>query len=309
MRRLPSLNGLRAFEAAARLLSFTRAARELNVTQAAVSHQIKALEEQLGVPLFRRLNRALMLTDEGQLLLPAAREAFDRLAAAIDGLSARHTGGPLTVSVMPSFAAKRLVPHINRFLDRHPDIDLRISASERLVDFARDGIDVGIRFGGGAWPGLHAEWIAEETVTPVCSPALLPRLREPGDLAGMTLLHEEMLPLARFPTWRTWLTAAGLHDIDASRGPRFSHTHMLLQAAVDGSGVALGQTLLALDDLVAGRLVKPFDLSLPTNYAYYLVCLPATVDRPKVQAFRQWVREELADHRSQLANPSAPSLR
>jgi LysR family glycine cleavage system transcriptional activator len=306
--RLPPLNGLRAFEAAARLLSFTGAARELNVTQAAVSHQIKGLEERLGVPLFRRLNRALMLTDEGQLLLPAVREAFDRLAAAVDGLSARLTGGPLTVTVMPSFAAKCLVPHINRFLDRYPDIDLRISASERLTDFARGGIDVGIRFGGGEWPGLHAEWIADEALTPVCSPALLARLKQPADLARVTLLHEEMIPLARFPTWETWLAAAGLDDVDASRGPRFSHTHMLLQAAMDGSGVALGQMLLACDDLVAGRLVKPFNLCLPANYAYYLVCLPATIERPKIQAFREWVREELAERQNKIAIGMAASV-
>ena len=197
-RRLPPLNALRAFEAAARHLSFTRAASELNVTQAAISHQIKTLEEHLGLPLFRRLNRALMLTDEGQSLFPAVRDALDGLAEAIARLRAGETGGTLTVSTLPSFAVKWLVPRMSHFQDRHPDIDLRISAKEYLVDFTRDGIDVAIRFGRGDWPGVRAEWMADEELTPVCSPSLLPGLRSPGDLAHVTLLHEDMLPLGLF---------------------------------------------------------------------------------------------------------------
>jgi DNA-binding transcriptional LysR family regulator len=296
-RPLPPLNGLRAFEAAARHLSFTRAAEELNVTQAAISHEIKALEERLGIRLFRRLNRALMLTDEGQRLLPATRDAFDRLAEAVAGLKARDTAGPLTVSVLPSLAAKWLVPRLSRFQERYPDIDLRITALERLVDLVRDGVDIAIRFGSGKWPGVCADLVLEDQLTPVCSPSLLHKLAEPADLAHVTLLHESMEPMANFPDWATWLRAAGVSGVDVSRGLRFSHTHILLQAAIDGRGVALGQIALAADDLAAGRLVAPFGLRLPVGYAYYLVYLPGSADRPKIKAFREWVVSEMADRR------------
>ena len=191
---IPSLNSLRAFEAVARNGSYRRAAAELNVTQAAISHQMKTLEEHLGVPLFRRLNRALLLTDAGQTLFPAVRDALDQMTDAAMRLRASEAGGTLTVSTLPSFAVKWLVPRMSHFLDRHRDIDLRISAKEHLVDFARDGIDVAIRFGGGAWPGVRADWIADEALTPVCSPSLAATLRSPADLAHATLLHEDMLP-------------------------------------------------------------------------------------------------------------------
>jgi LysR family transcriptional regulator, glycine cleavage system transcriptional activator len=292
-RRLPPLNALRAFEAAARHLSFTRAASELNVTQAAISHQIKTLEDHLGTSLFRRLNRALMLTEAGQALFPAVRDALDGLTEATARLRAREAGGTLTVSTLPSFAVKWLVPRMSHFQDRHPGIDLRISAKEYLADFARDGIDVAIRFGRGDWPGLHVEWMADEALLPVCSPALLPDLRNLGDLAHATLLHEEMLPLGTFPTWESWLRAAGVEGVDASRGPRFSHTHLMLQAAMDGRGVALGQALIVADDLAAGRLVAPFQFRLPTGFGYFVVCPPAAADRPKIKAFREWVMAEL----------------
>jgi LysR family transcriptional regulator, glycine cleavage system transcriptional activator len=293
-RRLPPLNALRAFEAAARHLSFTRAAAELNVTQAAISHQIKALEDHLGLPLFRRLNRALMLTDPGQTLFPAVRDALDGLAVAMERLQMREAGGTLTVSTLPSLAVKWLVPRMSRFQDRHPDIDLRISAKEHLVDFARDGIDVAIRFGRGDWPGVRADWLTDEALAPVCSPALAADLRTASDLRRATLLHEDMLPLGEFPTWRSWLAAAGADDVDADRGPRFSHTHLMLQAAMDGRGVALGQALLVQDDLATGRLVEPFGFRLPTGFGYYVCCPPAAAGRPKVKAFRDWVMQEIA---------------
>lgn len=292
-RRLPPLNALRAFEAAARHLSFTRAASELNVTQAAISHQIKTLEDHLGTPLFRRLSRALVLTEAGQSLFPAVREALDGLAEAAARLRAHQAGGTLTVSTLPSFAVKWLVPRMSRFQDRHPEIDLRISAKEYLVDFARDGIDVAIRFGSGDWPRVRAEWMANEELLPVCSPSLLPDLRSPGDLTRATLLHEEMLPLGSFPTWRHWLATAGVQGVDASRGPRFSHTHLMLQAAIDGRGVALGQALIVADDLAAGRLVAPFQFRLPAGFGYFIACPPAAMDRPKIKAFREWVFAEM----------------
>lgn len=310
-RRLPPLNALRAFEAAARHLSVTRAAAELNVTQAAVSHQIKSLETHLGLPLFRRLNRAMMLTEEGQTLFPAVRDALDGLAEAAERLRARKTGGALTVSTLPSFAVKWLVPRMSHFQDRHPDIDLRISAKENLVDFGRDAIDVAIRFGGGSWPGVHAEWLADEALMPVCSPVLLPRLQHPDDLAETTLLHEDMLPLRAFPTWESWLAAAGVTGVDASRGPRFSHTHLMLQAAMDGRGVALGQHLIVSDDLATGRLVEPFSFRLPAGFSYYLVYPPSAAQQPKVLAFRQWVVSEMKtqrpspDHAAPIPTPGS----
>lgn len=293
-RRLPPLNALRAFEAAARHLSFTRAAGELNVTQAAISHQVKGLEEQLGLSLFRRINRGLLLTEEGQSLFPVIRNALDALADGVERVRQRETRGMLTVSVLPSFAVKWLVPRLSHFQDRHPDIDLRISASERLVDFARDAIDIAVRFGRGYWPGLRVDRVFSEAITPVCSPKLARQLSEPMDLARVALLEEDMLLTPEFPTWRDWLAAAGATNVDASRGPRFSHTHIMLQAAIDGRGVALSQVVLAADDLAAGRLVAPFPLRLPTDYAHYVVSPLVTADRPKVKAFREWVLSERA---------------
>jgi LysR family transcriptional regulator, glycine cleavage system transcriptional activator len=300
--RLP-LNGLRAFEAAARYLSFTRAAEDLHVTQAAVSHQVRGLEQRLGVPLFRRFNRALMLTDQGQRLYPAVRDAFDRLAAAVDGLRDREAAGPLTVSVLPSFAAKWLVPRLGHFSSQHPEIDLRITASEAITDLARDAVDVGLRFGDGTWPGVRAERVLEEELTPVCSPLVARHLRRPEDLSRVPLLHESMDPLSGFPRWPDWLRAAGVQGIDTSRGLHFSHTHIMLQAAIDGAGVGLGQMTLAADDVAAGRLVTPFDLRLPAGYAYYLVTVPAAADRPKISAFRDWILTEMAAVR---AHPPSP---
>ncbi len=293
-RSLPPLNALRAFEAAARHLSFTRAAEELNVTQAAISHQVKGLEDRLGVALFRRFNRALMLTDEGQRLLPAVRDGFDQIAAAVRAVKDQGPARALTVSVLPSFAAKWLVPRIGRFQERNPDIDLRVLATERLTDLLREGVDVAVRFGAGRWPGVRADFIRGEAVAPVCAPALRPSLNAPADLAHATLLHELMEPLA-FPSWATWLEAAGVDGVDVSRGLRFSHSHILLQAAMDGRGVALAQLVLAADDIAAGRLVEAFDLRLPTGYGYYVVYPRSAAQKPKVQAFRDWILDEMAE--------------
>ncbi len=285
-RRLPPLNALRAFEAAARHLSFTRAAGELNVTQAAISHQVKALEAGLGVTLFRRLNRRLLLTDAGQAYLPDVRDSFDRLAEATERLTARDRAGVLTVSVLPSFAARWLVPRLSAFREAYPDIDVLITPSNDIIDFARDDVDVAIRYGEGNWPGLRADRMMTEDIFPVCSPKLLegPRpLKSPDDLRHHTLLHDDMRI-----TWRTWFLAAGVEAIDSTRGPAFTDSGMVIQAAVEGHGVALGRSALATTDLAAGRLVKPFDISLPANFAYYVVSPEAAAGRPKIAAFRDW---------------------
>jgi len=290
-RRLPPLNALRAFEAAARHLSFTRAAAELSVTQAAISHQVKALEERLGVKLFRRLSRGLVLTEAGQRFLPPVREAFDMLAAATERVVADDRAGTVTITVLPSFAAKWLVPRLLHFRAQHPDIEVRIIADDQLVDFSRDDVDLGIRYGRGDWDGLEIERLATEDVFPVCSPRLLEGvhpLRAPDDLRHHTLLHEDRLGF----DWQTWLMAAGVEGVDVARGLEFSHASMALQAAIDAQGVALGRTPLVDDDLRDGRLVKPFDISLANDWAYYVVGPPGAWVRPKVAAVRDWLLAE-----------------
>ena len=290
VRRLPSLNALRAFEAAARHLSFTRAAEELHVTQAAISHQVKALEEHLGRKLFRRLNRALLLTDDGQAYLPSVSRAFTLLNDATSDLLTTQAPGPLTVSALPSFAARWLVPRLGRFRQIRPDIDLRIDPSAELSDFAGGDVDVGIRYGRGKYPGMRADWLMTEDIFPVCSPALLEGphpLRDPRDLQHQVLLHDD-----GHGDWRTWLLAAGVDRVDPARGPIFTDSSMLIQAAMAAQGVALARGVLAADELAAGRLVRPFTLSLPTEYAYYLVCPINTAEQPKIAAFRDWLLGE-----------------
>lgn len=296
MTRLPNLKALRAFEAAGRHLSFTRAAAELHVTQAAISHQIKALEDELGVRLFRRGARGLLLTDAGQAYLPEVAAAFARLAQATERLRQAEETGVLTVSVLPSFAARWLVPRLRHFRARHPEIDLRVAATDKIVDFERDGIDLSIRYGYGDYRGMFWEHLLAEEIFPVCSPALMqdgadgrPPLRQPEDLRRHTLLHDDLRT-----DWATWLRAAGVTGVDPHRGPGFTDSSMLLQAAVDGQGVALGRSALAGDDLAAGRLVRPFEFSLPAELAYYIVCPEHAADTPKIRAFRAWLQEEAA---------------
>ncbi len=295
-RKLPPLNALRAFEAAARHLSVTRAAGELNVTPAAVSHQVKALEDRLGVALFRRLNRALMLTDAGQLLLPGLRDGFDRLAEAVHRVRAHGAGNTLTVSVPPSFAAKWLVPRLDRLRAAHADIDIRLDATDQLVDFAREDVDVAVRYGAGDYPGLRVDRLFTDEVIPVCSPRLLEAphpLREPADLRWHTLLHVGWATDSEFwPDWRMWLLAAGVRDVAPTQGPKFKQEGMVVQAALEGHGVALASSVLVADDIAAGRLVRPFELGLPMSFAYYLVCPEAAADQPKVAAFRAWILAE-----------------
>ena len=294
-RHLPPLNALRAFEAAARHLSFTKAARELHVTQAAVSHQIKTLEDYLGVPLFQRRNKAVLLTEAGQLCLPGVRDGFSRLAEAIDGLRALRVDSVLSVTTSPSFAAKWLVPRLERFRAANPDLDVRIDASTQLVDFERESIDVGIRYGGGSYAGLTSETLFGTEVFPVCSPRLRKgsrALRTPADLKYHTLLHTEWIARADEPDWRMWLLAAGVSDVDWTRGPQFNDGALAIQAAIDGQGVALGRDALAAADLKAGRLVRPFRLSVAGRFRYHLVYLPVALRRPKVALFREWLLRE-----------------
>ena len=292
-RRLPPLNALRAFEAAGRHLSFTKAAEELNVTQAAISHQVKALEERLGMTLFRRLNRALLLTDAGQSYLPPLREAFDGMAEATERLRAHDARRVLTITTLPSIAAKWLVPRLGRFRAAHPDIDLRLDASLHLTDFARENVDAALRYGRGKWDGMRADRLMTEDFFPVCNPGLLEGahpLREPGDILHHTLLHDDSRT-----DWTMWFLAAGVVGGDPTRGPAFTDSSLVLQAAVEGQGVALGRGALAAADLDAGRLVRPFDISLEAEFAYYVVYPLTTAEHPKIASFREWLLAEAED--------------
>jgi DNA-binding transcriptional LysR family regulator len=286
---LPPLNALRAFEAAARHLSFTRAADEMNVTQAAISHQVKALEERLGVKLFRRLPRRLLLTDEGQALLPDLRDAFNRIALAIDRLSARSAVGTLTVSSMTTIVMTWLVPRLPRFQAAHPEIDVRLMTTQRLVDFAREDIDVGIRFGTGKWPGVKVERMFGEVLTPLCGRHLRDRIATPADLRKLPLLRT-----TEEEEWPIWFAAAGVKAVEFMRGPIFDSTMIAVQAAIDGLGIVLGPPSLFLDDIAAGRLFQPFPLAVETGKSYWLAVPENAAERPKVKAFRDWVFAEIA---------------
>ncbi len=295
-RDLPPLNALRAFEAAGRHLSLTRAAGELHVTPAAVSHQVRGLEDYLGVKLFRRVGNSLLLNDAGQACLPGLSEGFDRLAEATERLKERDARGPLHLSVAPAFASKWLVPRLERFNAAHPDIDVRISASLEVVELDREGFDAAIRLGRGSYPGLDVHELFAESVVPMCPPDLIEGphpLRTPADLRYHVLLHDDSLRFERAaPNWPMWLKAAGVKDVDASRGPHFSHPDHAMQAAMDGAGVVLGWRALAAAALAAGRLVTPFDLILPMELAFSFVCPNVAAERPKIVAFRDWLLEE-----------------
>jgi LysR family glycine cleavage system transcriptional activator len=288
--RLPSLNGLRAFEAAARHLSFTNAASELNVTQTAISHQIRRLEQELGVRLFVRQNRALALTPEAKDYLPGVRAAFNDLRLATDRLLRKDDDHVLTVSTLASLAAKWLLPRLSAFQEAHPGIDVRITTSTALVDFRTGDVDAAIRYGRGQWPGLRADWLMADELFPVCSPALLAGrrpLRRPEDLRDHVLLHTSN---ANSDDWRLWLTAAGLPtNLSTHPGVTFDLIFMTVQAAIDGIGVALGRTSYVEADIAKGRLVVPFKITLPADAGFYLVSPEASADRPKLSAFRQWL--------------------
>jgi len=293
---LPPLSALRAFEAAARLKSFSKAAEELSVTPAAVSHQIHALEQDLGVQLFRRLNRAVELTASARVLLPGLSDAFAGIQASVRRLRAHNDTGTLTVTASPSFAAKWLVVRLHRFQERWPEIDVRISATDNVIDLTDGDFDIAVRYGSGRYPGLHVEPLMKNEVFPACSPHLLetgPPLRTPDDLLLHALIHDQAIerdPLV--PTWPMWLKAAGVKNVPAAAGLSFNNMHLALDAAIAGHGVVLAYSTIAAADLAAGRLVRLFSLALPDQFAYYIVAAPGALERPKVRAFREWLRQE-----------------
>ena len=305
---LPPLNALRTFEAAARHLSFTRAADELCVTQAAVSHQVKQLESHLGVALFTRLPRRIALTPAGHAWASALFDVFAALLEANRRLRAplRADRPMVSVSVIPSLGARWLVPRLGRFLSSHPGVDVRISPTEHLVDFAAEAVDVGIRYGRGHYPGLFTEKLADDALVVVCAPSL--RARRPlsrlADLRAHVLLHDD----AR-DAWPRWLRARGVSGVDAERGPVLTDSSMLVEAATRGQGVALARWSLITDDLATGRLVAPFPRVRPTprGLAYYIACPRDRLARPEVAALVEWLRAEASSLR--VGSLGAGSLR
>jgi LysR family glycine cleavage system transcriptional activator len=293
---LPPLSALRAFEAAARHMSFSRAADELHVTPAAISHQIHALEEDLGVRLFHRMNRSIELTASARILLPGLSEAFAGIQSSVRRLRAHNDTGTLTVTSSPSVAAKWLVLRLHRFQEQYPEIDARISATDDVVDLTKGDFDIAIRYGSGKYPGLDVELLFTNEVFPACSPQLLtagPPLRLPDDLLRHTLIHDQAIerdPLV--PTWPMWLKAAGVKNVPPLAGLSFNNMHLALDAAIAGHGVVLAYSTIAAADLAAGRLVRLFSLALPDQFAYYIVTAPGALERPKVRAFRNWLRQE-----------------
>jgi len=296
-RQLPPLNALRAFEAAARSESFTRAAEELCVTQGAVSHQVKLLEATLGIKLFNREHQRLVITGAGREYLNVVRDALDRIAAGTERIVQRQNTGVLTVSTSPDFAAKWLVNRLGRFAEAHSGIDLRVSATMHHIDFVREEVDVAVRHGDGNWSGLDAVRLCTEQLFPVCSPRLMAgrtRIAKPSDLLKFPLLH-----LEDSKAWSNWFDAAGV-DAEMSHGLVLNRASMLIDAAVNGQGVALARTALAAWDLINGRLVKPFDLALKLSKTYWIVCPKAASMQPKIVTFRDWLLAEAADDARRL---------
>jgi LysR family glycine cleavage system transcriptional activator len=302
-RRLPPLNALRAFEAAARHLNFSRAADELSVTPGAVSQQIQNLEDYVGAALFKRTPKGLLLTDAAQTALPALREAFDRLAEAASLLTAAVDGRRLTLTAPPSFAAKWLVPRLGAFEQLHPQVDVWLSAGIELVDLTAGEVDVAIRYGSGRYPGLEVRRLISETVIPVISPEFAKEqpLDTPEDLKNHILLHDGSPDLDdSCPDWTMWLAARGLRGVEGMRGPRFNQSSLVIEAAANGRGVALAKRTLAQADLDAGRLIAPLQIATAVDFAYYLVHPKAKGRLPQVKAFISWIEAEAEAHEAAL---------
>jgi LysR family glycine cleavage system transcriptional activator len=312
--RFPPLNALRAFEAAARHSSFKIAAKEMHVTPGAVSHQVKLLEQYLGVQLFRRLTRALELTTEAHAMLPKVREGLDALHAAVERVRSREEMASLTVVTPPNFAARWLMPRLSGFTRAHPKIELHLAARQSMVDQHENGAfvvpeadsradspAVMVRFGSGHYPGSHVDEVFSAVYVPVCSPRLLEGehpLRKPEDLRHHTLLHDDTVSEegAR-PSWNDWLQSVGVTDIDATRGPHFSNAALAMDAAIEGMGVTLAIKSLVTSEIETHRLAEPFDIAAPTGYAYYLVTPESAAQNRAVAAFREWLLDESRQER------------
>lgn len=303
--RLPPLNSLRAFEAAARLGSFQKAAEDLFVTPSALSYQIRQLEEHLDVELFHRHNRKVTLSEEGERLYPGVHDGFERFQGAVASLAKARHGNVLVVSSGPAFAAKWLAPRMYRFVDAYPDLEMRIAASLKLVDFNTDEVDVGLRFGSGVYPDVHVEQLFEEAVLPLASPDYVERHRdeiERGDYSALTLMHDDSSRfLAGALNWSSWLRAMGDQTTDATRGPRFNHADHGLDAAIDGAGIVFGRLTLAMRDIRSGRLVAPFNSYMKTRSGFYFVAPKPSLEIERVSVFRQWLLDQAAEEAVEIA--------
>jgi LysR family glycine cleavage system transcriptional activator len=314
MASLPPLNSLRAFEAVGRHLSFSKAASELNVTPGAISQQVRGLEDFLEIKLFKRRNRSIVLTDSGQIFLPLLSDSFSRIAEAVDSVRRSQGDEPLTITAAPSFTSKWLIPRLCKFQALHPEIDVRIDASSRLVDFVREDIDVGIRFGTGEIEGLDSNYLFSFDLIPVCSPDLKHEGKAVHDLSDIrhhTLLHSQDTDFdPSFPDWAMWLATAGVDDVDASRGIFFSQGEMVIEAAIEGQGIALCANVMVAGALESGRLVQPFETRLPVRLSFHLITTRQKSRDSKIGAFRQWILEESAylreveDVRRHLKDPA-----
>ena len=295
--RLPPLNALKAFEAAARHESFTRAAEELCVTQGAVSHQVKALEAELAIKLFNRERQRLIITEAGRDYLAVVRDALDRIAVGTERLLHRQSAGVLTVSTSPDFAAKWLVHRLGHFAEAHAGIDLRVSAALHHVDFTREDVDMAVRHGDGNWAGLDAVQLSAEQLFAICSPKLMSgrRLARPADILKFPLIH-----LDSRADWTKWLRVASISDDNVRHGPVLNRASMVIDAAINGQGIALARTTLAAWDLINGRLVRPFAEALRLSKTYWIVCPKATSNVPKIVTFRDWLLAEAAQDLRQL---------
>jgi LysR family transcriptional regulator, glycine cleavage system transcriptional activator len=302
--RLPPMQALRAFDAAARAQSLTKAAQALNLTHGAISHQIKSLERDLGVQLIERAGRGIRLTDEGERFATRVRAAFAELAAAVNEIAARANPRQLRVSVVPSFAARWLLPRIGRFVAAHPNVDLDVRSNMKFVDFRRDDDDVAIRYGYGDWPDVHVEHLLDDRFFPVCSPRLangrLPA--RPADLAKYPLLRSDDEP------WKPWFDAAGLDWPEPARGPIFNDSSHMIQAAAEGQGIALARDCLLGNDVRNGVLVRLFDIAVPAPKKFYLVYPPRMANSPKLAQFRQWLNDEIAAAKA-LGAPESKRIR
>jgi LysR family transcriptional regulator, glycine cleavage system transcriptional activator len=296
-RRLLPLNALKAFEAAGRHLNFTAAAEELSVTLSAISHQIRQLEELLGVPLFRRTRKGLVLSTEGQLILPDVQRGFDFLASGLSKLEARRGEGTLTVSMLSTFAMRWFIPRLPRFQERYPDIEVRITTSIKPADLEHEGIDCAIRHGDGAWPGLSATRLFSESLVPVAHPKFGKSIQAPADLKTHKLLHSQN----RREDWRVWLSAVGQGEIDANAGPMFETRSYAIQAAVQGMGIAVMDPELVAEEIAGGRLIRLFDEALPLTNSYWFVCLEHMADAPRIRAMREWLTEDVSKKNGEAA--------
>ena len=297
--RLPPLKSVHYFEAAARLQSFTKAAQELNVTHSAISHQIKALEEWLGQPLFERKTRQVRLTEAGKRFVGPVKGAFDQLGEAAAEIARSGKDRPLTLTALPSLSAKWLVPRLSDFQRKHPEIQVRISATSTVETIGARDIDIGIRFGRGEWPGLEAELLAPNIVFPVCSPSLLTPdkpINEPRDVLKYPLLTDSDWMRSGYNEWSDWLTAAGVGDSKVQSNLSLNFSNLLVQAAIDGLGIAMGNVITAGDDLKHGRLVKPVDFSVDLHTAYWVVYAKGALHQPNIRAFRDWVMDQAHGH-------------